>query len=263
MPNPKLDISETVRRFPESVEDKPGFPAFNLFAPREVALRENQLRLVQAELDLGPGIPAHYLLYAPGDPETREQSRIGGLPYRPRDLEWPKDCNGRPKEFVCQIDFSDSWALLPELPGQIMLLFVSEDGIGDPPYTLEWYPHGLKDLVSLRELPCFDFTFPMVQGRPVFCYLYETCDFPEAKARIQGTRFEKWNSFDFPCGGKIAGFNKSTPPGHAHIFTLESIRFILDEPYPFLTRTQWKPNAALDKLFWKLAGRLRAALGRA
>ncbi|NBV24293.1 MAG: DUF1963 domain-containing protein [Proteobacteria bacterium] len=261
MPNPKLDIRETVARFPEQVESRPGRPAFNLFSPQEVALRENQLRLVQAELDLGPRIPAHYLLYGSGAPETREQSRIGGLPYRPRDLEWPKDSDGRPKEFVCQIDFSDSRFLLPELPGQIMLLFVAEEGIGGTPFTLEWYPHGLRDLVNSRELPQSNFTYPIVRGTPVFCCLYETYDFPEASSRIRGTRFEKWNSFGTPCAGKIGGFNNSIPPGNQHILTLESIRFLVAEPYPFVRRRGWNPSSVLDRLFWRLAGTVCRATG--
>src|SRR5262245_48723454 len=100
MPNPKLNLPEIVAHFPGQIESKPGRPGFNLFTPFEVALRENQIALVQAELDLGLKIPAQYLLYAQGEPETREQSRIGGLPYRPRGLPWPLDELGRPSEFV-------------------------------------------------------------------------------------------------------------------------------------------------------------------
>jgi hypothetical protein len=186
MANPKLNIAEIVRCFPGQIEPKPGFPVFNLTSPFDVALRENQLRMIQPELDLGKKVPAHYLLYAQGEPDTREQSRIGGLPYRPRDLEWPADSDGRAKEFVCQIDFSDSRSLLPDLPGEIMLLFASEEGRDNPPFKLEWYPSGLKDLVTVRDLPRLEFTFPMVKYESVFCYLYETYDFPEAKARIKG-----------------------------------------------------------------------------
>ena len=261
MPNPKLDIRETVERFPEQVESRPGVPVFNLFSPREVALRENQLRLVLRELDPGPRIPAQYLLYGAATAATREQSRIGGLPYRPRDLEWPKDRDGRPKEFVCQIDLSDSSRLLPELPGQIMLLFASDEEGSDDAFTLEWYPLGLRDLVSSRDLPKFNFTFPMVRGAPVSCYLYETFDYPEATNRTRGTRFEKWNSFGMPCGAKIGGFCKSSTPENQHILTLESIRFIVDEPYPFVRRKIKNPRSALDRLFWKVAGSIRRATG--
>lgn len=137
MPNPKIDISALVAQFPGQIESKPGHPVFDLFTPFEVALRENQLSIVQSELDLGPKIPAHYLLYGQGEPETCEQSRIGGLPYRPRGLPWPLDEQGHPDEFVCQIDFTDSRSLVPELPGEIMLLFAPEEGMG--PFTLEWF----------------------------------------------------------------------------------------------------------------------------
>src|SRR6266496_162973 len=52
MPNPKLNVSEAIECFPGKIERKPGFPVFNLFSPFDVALRENQLRFVQSELDL-------------------------------------------------------------------------------------------------------------------------------------------------------------------------------------------------------------------
>jgi hypothetical protein len=259
--NPKLDLSHVVACFPGQVERKPGFPVFNLFTPFDVALRENQLRLVQSELDLGTRVPAHYLLYARGEPETREQSRIGGLPYRPRGLPWPMDATGRPAEFVCQIDFSDSRSLLPSLPDEIMLLFASEEGVGDEPFTLEWYPRAMTNLVGVGDLPRFDFTFPMVQHESVFCYLYETFDFPEAKTRIQGTRFESWKTFGVPCGSKIAGFCESAAPGSDHIFTLESIRLLFGEPFPFANRKDWEPDSLLGKVFSKLGRRLRVARG--
>jgi hypothetical protein len=259
MPNPKLNLPEIVAHFPGQIERKLGLPVFNLFTPFEVALRENQLRLVQAELDLGPKIPVQYLLYAQGEPETREQSRIGGLPYRPRGLPWPLDEQGHPDEFVCQIDFSDSRSLVPDLPGEIMLLFAPEEGIG--PFTLEWYPSGLTDLMSAREFPRFDFTFPMLQSESVFCYLYETYDFPEANGRIQGTRFESWKSFDYPCGSKIGGYCKSTPPGSEHIFTLESIRLIYGEPYPFVDRKDWEPDSVAGRVFSRLDRKVRQLRG--
>jgi hypothetical protein len=257
--NPKIDISALVAQFPGQIERKPGHPGFNLFTPFEVALRENQLHIVQSELDLGPKIPAHYLLYGSGEPETREQSRIGGLPYRPRGLPWPLDEQGRPDEFVCQIDFSDSRSLVPELPGEIMLLFALEEGMG--PFTLEWYPTGLSELITARDFPRFDFTFPMLQNEAVFCYLYETCDFPEAKARIQGTRFESWRSFDYPCGSKIGGYWKAAPHGSQHIFTLESIRLIYGEPYPFVNRKDWEPDSIIGKLVSRLDRKVRQLRG--
>ncbi len=261
MSNPKLDVSQVLACFPAQTQSERGFPVFNLFTPFEVALRENQLRLVQSEFDPGPGFPAHYLLYAQGEPDTREQSRIGGLPYRPRGLPWPMDVLGRPKEFVCQIDFSDSRSLLPELPGEIMLLFASEEGVGDEPFTLEWYPSGLANLMSVGDLPRLTFTFPMVQHESVFCCLYETFDFPEAKMRIQGTRFESWKTFGVPCGSKIAGFCESVAPGREHIFTLESIRLFFGEPFPFANRKDWEPDSVFGRVFSKLGRRLREARG--
>src|SRR5262249_51355392 len=85
--------------------------------------------------------------------------------------------------------------------------------------------------------------FPMIQHEPVFCYLYETYDFPEARERIKGTRFEAWRSFGVPCGSKIAGFHGSPPNGSKHIFTLESIRLLIGQPFPFVNRRDWGPGS--------------------
>jgi hypothetical protein len=262
MANPKLDVSKIREFFPKRIESKPGVPVFNLFTPFEVALRENQLRLVQAELDLGRQVPAQYLLYAQGEPGNREQSRIGGLPYRPCGLPWPMDASGHPKEFVAQIDFSDSQSLLPHLPGQIMLLFASEEGLDEVPFVLEWYPSGLGDLISVPDLPHFHFTFPMVRHESVYCYLYETFDFPEAKTRIQGTRFETWKSFGTPCGTKIAGFCESSPLEEEHILTLESIRLLVGEPFPFVNRQKWESDSGLSRLYSKIRNRFLEPKGR-
>ena len=142
-----------------------------------------------------------------------------------------------------------------------MLLFASEEGVGNEPFTFEWYPRGLTDLMSDRDFPEFRFTFPMLQHESVYCYLYETCDFPEAKERIRGTRFEPWKSFDYPCGSKMGGYCKSTPAGSEHIFTLESIRLIFGEPYPFVNRQNWEPDSAVGKVMSRLDRKVRELRG--
>jgi hypothetical protein len=254
--NPKLNIAEIVQTFPSQVVGTHGRPVFNLFTPFDVALRENQLRVVRAELDLGPTIPAHYFVYAQGEPATRAQTKIGGLPYRPRDLEWPRDANGKPKEFVGQVDFTDSRSLLPSLPGDVVLLFASEQGIDDQPFKLEWHPSGIRDLMQPGDLPKFDFMFPMVQV-PVHCHLYETHDYPEATARLKGTKFEKWTTLGTPCGSKIAGFHKAATAENCHVLTLEAIQLAASAPYPFVNRKDWEPDSIAGWFADKLLGAVR------
>lgn len=54
-------------------------------------------------------------------------SKVGGVPYRPLDMQWPADPAGRPLHFLAQINF----AQLPHLPGfpdaGIIQFFVGED----------------------------------------------------------------------------------------------------------------------------------------
>lgn len=258
--NPKLNISEVVASFPEQVTGIHGKPVYNLMSPFEVALRENQLRVVCDQFDLGPKIPAHYFVYALGEAATREQSRIGGLPYRPRELKWPCDASGKPREFICQVDFSNSRALLPSLPGDILLIFAAEEGLDDDPFTLEWYPMGLADLIREADLPKCDFTFPIVREK-AHCYLYETHDYPEAANRLQGAPYETWKTLGLPCGGKIGGHQKCPQESDKHLFTLESIRLSTDDPFPFVNLKGWKApslreyaSARLVQMARKLSG---------
>lgn len=54
-------------------------------------------------------------------------SKVGGVPYRPLDMQWPADSAGRPLHFLAQINF----AQLPHLPrfpdAGILQFFVGED----------------------------------------------------------------------------------------------------------------------------------------
>lgn len=243
--NPKLNISEIIAEFPDLVMGIHGKPVYNLDSPFDVAVRENQLRAIQGRVDLGPQIPAHYLVYALGEAPTREQSRIGGLPYRPRNLKWPHDADGKPKEFIGQIDFSDSRTMLPQLPGDILLIFASEDGLDDNPFLLEWYPAGLTDLVCAGDLPKFEMTFPSVREN-AHCYLYETYDYPEATDRLRGTKYEAWKTLGLPCGGKIGGFQKTDTKTNIHICTVESVRLGTDDPFPFVNLKGWKAPSLRD-----------------
>jgi len=254
--NPKLNISEIVQCFPERVVGTHGRPVYNLTSPFDVALRENQLRIVQGRMDLGLAIPAHYFVYAIGENAEREQSRVGGLPYRPRDMKWPYDADGQPKEFVCQVDFSGSRSLLPPLPEDIMLLFASEEGSDEQPFALEWYPAGLTDLVRVADLPKTKFTFPMVQ-EAVHCYVYETLDYPEATTRLKGTEFESWVTLGLPCGSKIGGHQEPSNRDRNHIFTLESIRLSTDDPFPFVNLKGWSANSLRDPLASQLVYAVR------
>lgn len=93
--------------------------------PRELAVME-QLR---AETDLsGLGLTplcTDLFLWNLGEPPNRAFTKVGGLPFWPKERPWPLSEEGRPMIFLAQFNFADSRDLVGELPGDILLVFLS------------------------------------------------------------------------------------------------------------------------------------------
>ncbi len=53
--------------------------------------------------------------------------KVGGLPYRDSASPWPTDNAGIPLTFQAQIVFADSRDIIPEVPGDILLVFSDDD----------------------------------------------------------------------------------------------------------------------------------------
>jgi hypothetical protein len=99
--------------------------------------------------------PMDMLVLARGDPEARDVSKFGGLPYRPRDLSWPVSPeSGKPMTFVAQLRFTESFDILGPLPGDVLLVFFEELHKYSPTH-FEWHNLGMSDsdLVTASEVP--------------------------------------------------------------------------------------------------------------
>ena len=76
-----------------------------------------------------PSVPTDVFVWGEGEPKKPYLTKIGGLPYLPKDIPWPKDSDGQPYIFVAQICFVDSKDIVPvPIPGDVLLLFVKHDG---------------------------------------------------------------------------------------------------------------------------------------
>lgn len=176
MVHPVVDIARWVARNPlsakwarldaEEARESRYYAPSDIASPRDLALTEQMREAAGGETTLGPGVPVDVLLPALGEPPRREVSKIGGLPYRPRE-PWPADAAGKPLSFLGQLCLADSRDLLSgysrdELPGDVLLIFQddTDDGLvwneasGSQLY-FEWYPLGLAEdeLVSSAEMP--------------------------------------------------------------------------------------------------------------
>lgn len=119
-------------------------------------VRKEQLQILPGELIA----PCDLHVMGIGSAPDRTASRVGGLPYRPADLDWPRDSGEVPYKFFCQFDFSQSNDLFPALPGDILLVFSRDGTIVDhveDQLRFEWYH--ISDSIKLiqeNELPKYE-----------------------------------------------------------------------------------------------------------
>lgn len=70
-------------------------------------------------------IPTDMFLWGRGEAPDPRMTKIGGVPYLPRDTPWPQH-RGRPLTFVAQFGFHDSRDLVSKLPGDVLLVFAPD-----------------------------------------------------------------------------------------------------------------------------------------
>lgn len=175
-----------------------------------------QRQMLERSRDLGRRVPTDIFTFFPGEPQDRSVTKIGGLPYRPAAMPWPRghlsyedDVELRSKEewltildlapefsaeedewlndmyrplhFLAQFNFADSRDLTGELPGDVLLLF------GDPQSTpfityYEWHNLGIEELVLSEQIPALYLEFGPREPPPCYGQIFRTCDYPDAES---------------------------------------------------------------------------------
>jgi hypothetical protein len=165
---------------------------FNITGPRSIAVIEQLREETFASL---PGIermPTDIFILSRGEPAQRAVTKISGLPYRAAGKPWPMTPSGTPMNFVAQFCFVDSHDLVPQLPGDLLLIFVEGKewrqhrnvgydwiwGYGDhrdSAVAFEWVSLGNFPLITLEEIPKTPWSLT-----PFYGTLYRTWDYPNA-----------------------------------------------------------------------------------
>jgi hypothetical protein len=162
-------------------------------------------------------VPTDVMVWAMGEPTNRAVTKIGGLPYRPSAVAWPHDKDSEPLRFIGQLCFADSRDILPELPGDVLLVFGDEDALVDEPERLvfEWWSLTSAPLVaqvSAVEEPL----------APYHAHLHRTDDWDDAV--FEGTKI-----------GGLPKFIQDVPDiGGTFIGALGSISVPHDQRHPFV-----------------------------
>ena len=119
-----------------------------LVGPGSLAVNE-QLRAeaLAGSCYRGSRIATDVFVWARGEAPNPAMTKIGGVPYRPRSLPWPRDGEGRRIRFIAQLCFADSRDIVGDLPGDVLLIFGDDDALLVAPERLvfEWSSLGIQE----------------------------------------------------------------------------------------------------------------------
>lgn len=172
--NYRFNIEEWLPLFPldPNVDQFHGEP---ITSPCHLCNNEQLRRGMQDQFIWGPSVPVDIFVMAQGEPADRHVTKVGGLPYRPAHAVWPKSQNNKPMFFIAQFNFSDSKDITGDLPGDLLLVFVSEsfDFV-----IFEWQRLGIDDLITAEEVPT-----PKELFEPCYGHIFRTESYPEATCK--------------------------------------------------------------------------------
>ena len=164
----EFDINDWLGTFP--LESYSADVSTSYHCPASICYTEQIRRLAAEKGDLGRSVPTDVFVLAYGEPERRDVTKFGGLPYRPADKPWPVSAeSGNEMTFVAQFRFTESKDIVGPVPDDILLCFFDDTSVygvnsfPGPP-IFEWYPLGLENLVISQDLPASQVDFPTCYG---------------------------------------------------------------------------------------------------
>jgi uncharacterized protein YwqG len=141
-----------------------------------------------------------------GGQTTPWASKVGGLPYWPKAVEWPCAPDGRPLAFLAQLNFSEMPHLAPFPQKGIAQFFINDDDLlgmdfddGENPDTFRvlFYENPTEDLAALNSaLPAVDWDEELLPHHPDECYPL-SFSLGEEVAPISDYRFYQLFGADF------------------------------------------------------------------
>ena len=200
--------------------------------PKSVAVNEQLRAEAAGSASAGPHVPTDVVVWCSGEPAHGAVTKTGGRPYRSASSPWPTDERGKELRFIAQLSFVDSRDLVPDLPGDVLLIFGEDEALLEEPGRLvfEWVRLGIPDLVPdvparEDEVSCF------------YAVLHRTSDWPDADDAIfpEDRRAESLAVWEGTKLGGVPHFiQDDESPGGRFIAALGSISVPDDERFPFV-----------------------------
>jgi len=213
------------------------FGGNTVVSPMNLVQRERMLRKLKTELELSEPVPTDVLVIGYDEPEDRDVTKIGGVPYWPCNKAWPKDDKGCPMEFLAQINFCGSRDILPNVPADLLSIFVASDWCSILKYHFEWqFIDHATELITGSSLP--EIKYPQVKT-PAFAVNCRVNDYGKATPISNSVSFDGWEDLVRIRGSKIGGiprfFYDSLPSVTGdYLCSIHSLRHPTDVPWPFI-----------------------------
>jgi hypothetical protein len=171
-----FDLDEWLPRFPLTPSCG-RYSGEGIDGPGSICNNEQLRREMKDEYDWGQPVPVDIFVMAEGEPNDRSVTKVGGLPFRGRNDEWPTTKNGEPMLFLAQFNFSDSKDIVGELPSEVLLVFGNSLSDCLDEIEMEWQSTRLADeeLIGTDEIPLHGDQFV-----PCFGYRFRTKSYPHA-----------------------------------------------------------------------------------
>jgi hypothetical protein len=259
--NYRFNIDEWMLRFPLQPEyDR--YTGMFVASPSQICNNEQLRRAAHDQYDWGPAVPVDVFIMADGEPPDRHVTKVGGLPYRPAALDWPRGDDGSPLTFLAQFDFTDSFDIVGRLPGDVLLVFTPDNNDEGPIESLqfEWQALGMTDLIAAGHVPVQPWRF-----KPCYGHRFRTVSFPDAirKPELAESRYptcrglEIWSDYHLLQYqamqiGKAPFFiqrGDEDLPGDM-LCTINTICVDGDSPYPFVNRPEPLPRLEVITESW-------------
>jgi hypothetical protein len=170
--------------------------------PFDVCMLED-CRASIKEFDTALKFPCDLFVFGAWDGANTPFTRVGGVPFRPRDVRWPMfrepdSADKKPCTFVAQFYFGDSKDITPHAPDDVLLVFFKDQAFSRRDLRFEWWPSNLTNVCTLADMPAQPFPVPALTG-----YRYRTWDTAVDYTRTAATSFMA--QCDVLPGVKIGG----------------------------------------------------------
>jgi hypothetical protein len=133
----------------------------SVLGPYDACKVQELRKKLDTHVHFGKAVPAEVFILAVGDPPSRDHTKIGGLPFWPKLLDWPTSESGVPLTFIAQFNFAKSAITSNIISDDIMLIFADA-----PTYSeirLETVPFVDDDALLVENVP-LALTLPAFYG---------------------------------------------------------------------------------------------------